>query len=203
MTTSGIFPYGSTETAYLAARDPVLGAAIARIGQIERAVIPDLFEALVFNIVGQQISSKALETVWARVREAVGGITPQRILAAGEERLRGCGLSGRKAGYMLGAAQAAVSGAVDFAGLADKPDEDVVRELTALSGVGRWTAEMLLIFSLCRPDVLSYDDFGIRKGLCRLHGLENISRADFAAYRERYKPYGTVAAFYLWEIAAE
>ena len=198
-----IFSYGRTETEYLAARDPVLGAAIARIGQIERAVMPDLFEALLFNIAGQQISSKALETVWARLREAVGTVTPAQITAAGEERLRACGLSGRKAGYMLGAAQAAVSGAVDFTGLADKPDEQVVRELTALSGVGRWTAEMLLIFSLCRPDVLSYDDFGIRKGLCRLHGLETIPRAAFAAYRARYSPYGTVAAFYLWEIAAQ
>ena len=198
-----VFPYGKTETDYLAARDPALGAAIARLGHIDRRVMPDLFEALIFNIAGQQISSKALDTVWARLREAVGAVTPARVAAAGEERLRACGLSGRKAGYMLGAAQAVTSGALDLHSLVDKPDEQVVRALTALSGVGRWTAEMLLIFSLCRADVMSYDDFGIRKGLCRLHGLESISRADFAAYRARCRPYGTVASFYLWELAAE
>ena len=197
------FSYGKAETDYLSARDPVLGAAIARIGHIDRAVFPDLFEALINSIAGQQISGKALATVWARLCAAVGAVTPENLLAAGEERLRACGFSGRKVNYMLSAARAVADGAPDIHRLVEKDDQEVIRTLTALPGVGRWTAEMLLTFSLQRPDVLAYDDFGIRKGLCRLYGLDSVSKAQFAEYRARYAPYATVAALYLWHIAAE
>lgn len=197
------FSYGRAETDYLSARDPVLGAAIARIGHIDRAVFPDLFEALINSIAGQQISGKALATVWARLCAAVGAVTPENLLAAGEERLRACGFSGRKVNYMLSAARAVADGALNIHSLVEKDDQEVIRTLTALPGVGRWTAEMLLTFSLQRPDVLAYDDFGIRKGLCRLYGLDSVSKAQFAAYRARYAPYATVAALYLWHIAAE
>lgn len=197
------FCYGRAETDYLASRDPVLGAAIDRIGHIDREVFPDLFEALINSIAGQQISGKALATVWARLCAAVGAVTPENLLAAGEERLRACGFSGRKVNYMLSAARAVADGALDIHRLVEKDDQEVIRTLTALPGVGRWTAEMLLTFSLQRPDVLAYDDFGIRKGLCRLYGLDSVSKAQFAAYRARYAPYATVAALYLWHIAAE
>lgn len=197
------FSYGRAETDYLSARDPVLGAAIARIGHIDRAVFPDLFEALINSIAGQQISGKALATVWARLCAAVGAVTPENLLAAGEERLRACGFSGRKVNYMLSAARTVADGTLDIHSLVEKDDQEVIRTLTALPGVGRWTAEMLLTFSLQRPDVLAYDDFGIRKGLCRLYGLDSVSKAQFAEYRARYAPYATVAALYLWHIAAE
>ena len=197
------FNYGRAETDYLSSRDPVLGAAIARIGHIDREVFPDLFEALINSIAGQQISGKALATVWARLCAAVSTVTPENLLAAGEERLRACGFSGRKVNYMLSAARAVADGALDIHRLVEKDDQEVIRTLTALPGVGRWTAEMLLTFSLQRPDVLAYDDFGIRKGLCRLYGLDSVSKAQFAAYRARYAPYATVAALYLWHIAAE
>ena len=197
------FSYGRAETDYLSARDPVLGAAIARIGHIDRAVFPDLFEALINSIAGQQISGKALATVWARLCATVGAVTPENLLAAGEERLRACGFSGRKVNYMLSAARAVADGALNIHSLVEKDDQEVIRTLTALPGVGRWTAEMLLTFSLQRPDVLAYDDFGIRKGLCRLYGLDSVSKAQFAEYRARYAPYATVAALYLWHIAAE
>ena len=197
------FSYGRAETDYLSARDPALGAAIARIGHIDRAVFPDLFEALINSIAGQQISGKALATVWARLCAAVGAVTPENLLAAGEERLRACGFSGRKVNYMLSAARAVADGTLDIHSLVEKDDQEVIRTLTALPGVGRWTAEMLLTFSLQRPDVLAYDDFGIRKGLCRLYGLDSVSKAQFAEYRARYAPYATVAALYLWHIAAE
>ena len=197
------FCYGKAETDYLASRDPVLGAAIDRIGHIDREVFPDLFEALINSIAGQQISGKALATVWARLCAAVGAVTPENLLAAGEERLRACGFSGRKVNYMLSAARAVADGALDIHSLVEKDDQEVIRTLTALPGVGRWTAEMLLTFSLQRPDVLAYDDFGIRKGLCRLYGLDSVSKAQFAEYRARYAPYATVAALYLWHIAAE
>lgn len=198
-----IFCYGKAETDYLAARDPVLGAAIGRIGHIDREVFPDLFEALINSIAGQQISGKALATVWKRLCAAVGAITPENLLTAGEERLCACGFSGRKVHYMLSAARAVVDGTLAIHSLVEKDDEEVIRALTALPGVGRWTAEMLLTFSLQRPDVLAYDDLGIRKGMCRLYGLDSVSKAQLAEYRARYAPHATVAALYLWHIAAE
>ena len=197
------FCYGKAETDYLASRDPVLGAAIDRIGHIDREVFPDLFEALINSIAGQQISGKALATVWARLCAAVGAVTPENLLAAGEERLRACGFSGRKVHYMLSAARAVVDGTLAIHSLVEKDDDEVIRALTALPGVGRWTEEMLLTFSLQRPDVLAYDDLGIRKGMCRLYGLDSVSKAQFAEYRARYAPNATVAALYLWHIAAE
>ena len=197
------FAYGKIETEYLTKRDPVLGAAIARIGHIDREVIPNLFTALVNSIAGQQISGKALATVWARLCDRLGEITPETILAAGEDGLRACGMSGRKAGYMLAAAHAVQDGTINIHSLVDKSDDEIIKTLTALPGVGRWTAEMLLIFSLERPDVLAFDDFGIRKGLCRLYGLEELTRVQFEEYRARYAPYATVAGLYLWEIAAQ
>ena len=197
------FQYGSTETDYLSARDPALGDAIARVGHIDRVVIPDLFAALINSIAGQQISGKALATVWARLCDRLGEITPAAVLAAGENNLRACGLSGRKAGYMLAAARAVQDGTLPIHSLVEKSDEEIIRILTALPGVGRWTAEMLLIFSLERPDVIAFDDFGIRKGICRLYGLDELTRAQFAVYRARYTPYATVAGLYLWEIAAQ
>ena len=197
------FSYSAVETDYLSARDPALGAAMARMGHIDRAVIPDLFAALLNSIAGQQISGKALATVWARLCARLGEVTPDSVLAAGEDGLRACGLSGRKAGYMLAAAHAVQDGTLNIHSLVDKTDEEAIQTLVALPGVGRWTAEMLLIFSLQRPDVLAFDDLGIRKGLCRLYGWDEVTREQFEDCRARFSPYGTVASLYLWALAAE
>lgn len=197
------FSYSAVETEYLSARDPALGAVIARMGHIDREVIPNLFTALINSIAGQQISGKALATVWARLCDRLGEITPESVLAAGEDGLRACGLSGRKAGYMLEAARAVQDGTLDIHSLVDKTDAEVIQTLVALPGVGRWTAEMLLIFSLQRPDVLAFDDLGIRKGLCRLYGWDEVTREQFEDCRARFSPYGTVASLYLWALAAE
>ena len=197
------FRYGQAETDYLSARDPALGAVIARIGHIDREVIPNLFTALINSIAGQQISGKALTTVWARLCDRLGEITPDSVLAAEEDGLRACGLSGRKAGYMLAAARAVADGTLNIHSLVDKTDAEVIQTLVALPGVGRWTAEMMLIFSLQRPDVLAFDDLGIRKGLCRLYGWDEVTREQFEDCRARFSPYGTVASLYLWALAAE
>ena len=198
-----IFPYGNTETDYLTRRDPRLGRAIDAIGPIARPVCPDLFGALCDSIIGQQISNRAAATVSARFRTLLGEVTPTRVLEADPTALRGCGLSSRKVGYILSGAEAVQDGTLDIASLGDLSDAEVVRKLTALPGVGVWTAEMLMIFSLCRPDVLSYDDLIVRRSLMRLHSLPEIDRKRFAAFREMYSPFGSVASLYLWEMAAD
>lgn len=202
LTAMAVFTYGEKEILYLKSRDKRLGAAIDRIGPVRREVTPDVFDALVSSILSQQISGRAAETVYARLTALAGGITPGSLGQLAPEHIQACGMSLRKAKYIAGAAEAARSGAVDFSALASMPDGEVVRTLTGLRGVGEWTAEMLLIFSLCRPDVLSYGDFGIRKGIMRLYGHRELPRERFERYRRRYSPYGTVASLYLWEIAA-
>ncbi len=196
------FSYGDTEITGLKARDPILGAAINRLGHPNRPVIPDLFSALIYSVVGQQVSAKAAETVWGRMKDAYrDSITPETIAAAGADEIQQFGMSKRKAGYICGIADAAVSGRLDTSSLREKADEQILQELTALPGVGVWTAEMMLLHSLERPDILSRHDLGIQRGIMRLYNLPSLSKAEFEELRARYSPYGSVASIYLWEIS--
>lgn len=195
------FRYGKKEIEHLKKRDRRLGVAIDQIGMIERAITPDIFTALVASVAGQQISAKAAETVWNRMEERFGIITPDTISAATAEEIRQCGISLKKAGYIRGIGDAVVGGDLDLAGLHELSDDDVISRLTVLHGIGIWTAEMLLIFAMERPDVLSWGDLAIRRGMMRLYSKESIDRVAFERYRKRYSPYGSVASLYLWEIS--
>jgi len=198
-----VFEYGQKEIDYLKRKDKKLGAAIDRIGMIKREVTPDPFTALVSSIVSQQISSKAADTVWNRLEVLLGTITPESIAKAEISEIQACGMSARKAGYIKGAAEAALSGQVDFTALHTLSDEEIIKKLSSLRGVGVWTAEMLLIFSLCRPDVVSFKDLAICRGMMNLYGIKELSREKFERYRKRYSPYGSVASLYLWALSAE
>ena len=195
------FRYSETETSYLRKRDKKLGAAIDAIGMIEREVTPDLFTALVASVASQQVSAKAAETVWKRIEERFGAITPDAITAATVDEIQQCGMSMRKAGYIKGIGEVIANGSLDMAGLYECSNGEVIDQLTALNGVGAWTAEMLLIFSMERPDVVSWGDLAIRRGMMRLYGKETLDRNTFERYRKRYSPYGSVASLYLWEIS--
>ena len=195
------FAYGQTETAYLCARDPVLGAAIAAIGHIDREVMPDLFAALVHAIVGQQIATKAQATICARMLAQVVPMTAQTVCAMPDEALQACGISFKKAGCIRAIAAAVLDGSLDLAALQTQPTEAVCARLCQLRGIGVWTAEMLLLFSMQRPDVLSEGDLAIQRGLRMLYRHRRITPAIFARYRRRYAPYASVASLYLWAIA--
>ncbi len=198
-----IFKYGEKEIEYLKKKDKKLGAAIDKIGMIEREITPDPFTALVSSIVGQQISSKAADTVWNRLCQLLGSITPETIAGADLPQIQSCGMSNRKAEYIKGIADAALSGEVDFAMLHTLTDEEIITKLSSLHGVGAWTAEMLLIFSLSRPDVVSFKDLAIRRGMMNLYGLKELPKEKFERYRKRYSPYGSVASLYLWALSVE
>lgn len=195
------FDYSHAEMEYLKDVDPILGKEIERLGMVKREIETDIFVALISSIVSQQISIKAAATVYNRLLDLAGGITGEKVSKLKSEDIQKCGMTLRKAEYIKGIAAASLDGTIDLDGLHRLPDEWVIKELTKLKGVGEWTAEMLLIHSLQRPNVLSYKDLGIRRGMMRLYGLEEISKADFEIYRKRYHPYNTVASIYLWELS--
>ena len=182
------FEYGPVELDHLRKNDKKLGAAMDRIGLIERPVNPDLFAALVGSIVAQQISAKAAQTVWNRLEERLLLVSPASVCAASHEDVQQCGLSMRKVGYIKGIAAAVQGGNLDLALLAHMPDEEVVSSLITLPGVGVWTAEMMLIFSLQRPDVVSWGDLAIRRGMMTLYGYEKLEKKDFERHRRGYSP---------------
>ncbi|MEN6462477.1 MAG: DNA-3-methyladenine glycosylase 2 family protein [Syntrophomonas sp.] len=198
-----IFQYGQVELDYLKKKDKKLGLAIDRIGMIERKVIPDLFTALISSIVSQQISSKAAATVWNRMQEHFEAIMPLTIASATIEEIQQCGLSTRKAGYIKGIGEAVVQGELNISEFPQLLDSEIIKRLSSLHGVGVWTAEMLMIFSMQRPDIVSWGDLAIRRGIMNLYGLKELDKAKFERYKKRYSPYGSVASLYLWELATD
>ncbi|MCD8301821.1 MAG: DNA-3-methyladenine glycosylase 2 family protein [Prevotellaceae bacterium] len=195
------FHYGEKEIAYLKRKDKRLGEVIERIGVVRRRVYPDLFAALVYCVIGQQISMKAQEAVWRKMEARLGEVTPKTVSALSQEELRGFGMSYRKAGYIQSIAQKIISGAFRIDLLQTMSDEEVCKELTKLEGIGMWSAEMVMLFSLRRQDVFSYGDYGIKRGLQMVYRHKEIDRQRFERYRKRFSPYGSVASLYLWEVA--
>lgn len=192
--------YGGKELSYLKSRCPRLSELIEKLGFLKREVIPDPFVAIVASISSQQISGRAAETIWKRFTSVIGEVNPLNILSFDPDVIRACGLSARKTEYITGIAKRANSGEVDFSKLSYLTDKEVVEELVKLKGVGEWTAEMILIFSLQRPNVLSYGDFAIKKGLAKLHGKDTITKEEFDFYKELYSPYCSIASLYIWEV---
>jgi 3-methyladenine DNA glycosylase/8-oxoguanine DNA glycosylase len=187
--------------AYLRAADPILAGLIDRIGRLEYRVEDDLWRAIVGSIVGQQLSVRAAATIRARLAAlgSDGFPDPTTMLAVSEERLRACGLSRAKASYVQDAARAWLEGEVVPETLISASDERVVEELLKLRGVGRWTAQMVLIFCLERPDILAVDDLGIRAAVHRAYGFaERPERAEVLRIGEKWAPYRSVASLYLW-----
>lgn len=198
-----VFEYSQTEINYLKKKDKKLAAAIDRIGHVSREVDRDIFSALIESIVSQQISGKAAETVQTKLMNLCGKITPEHICNADITDVQKCGMSMRKAKYIKSVGEIVYSGTLDLAAFDAMADEEIIKQLSALNGIGIWTAEMLLIFSLCRRDVLSFGDLAIRRGICMLYGHKTLDKERFERYRKRYSPYGSIASLYLWELSKQ
>ena len=193
--------YGTRETDYLKSRDKRLGEVIDRIGHVNRTVDTDLFSAVVHQIIGQQISTAAQETLWRRLTAQLGSINADSILSLGRVELQAVGMSYRKAAYIQEFAGKVRSGEFDIAALETMSDAKVAAALSSLKGIGVWTAEMIMIFCMQRPDIVSFGDLAILRGMRMLYRHRSIDRAKFETYRRRYSPCGTVASLYLWAIA--
>jgi 3-methyladenine DNA glycosylase/8-oxoguanine DNA glycosylase len=185
--------------------DPVLARVIDEIGPFRMQLRPaaSVFAALAEAIAYQQLNGKAAAAIFARVCALFpcGVLTPEGMLRATDEQLRGAGLSRSKLLSLRDLAQRAADGRLAaLAEINGMPDETIVERLSEVRGIGRWTAEMLLIFRLGRPDVLPVDDYGVRKGFAITFERELPSPKELAAYGERWKPYRTVASWYLWRV---
>lgn len=196
-----IFQYNKKHTELLSQRDVKLGAFISQKGHISRNVFADIFEGLCYNIVSQQLSMKACEALWAKLTMSLGDISPESCLDTAA--LKACGLSQSKSECIAECAHRFVCGEIASDQLREMSDAEVISALTSIKGIGVWTAEMTLIFCLERMDVLSLSDYGIRKGLSLLHGIDIKDIRAMKEYKELYSPYGTIASFYLWEAARE
>ena len=195
------FEYGENEITYLRNKDKKLSEVIDQIGMIEREVDTDLFSAVVHHIIGQQISTKAQTTIWQRMKETLGEVNAVTILSADISKLQSLGMTFRKAEYITDFARKVHEGVFDLETVAQMSDEAAIKELASLKGIGVWTAEMILLFCLQRPDIFSYDDLAIQRGLRMVYHHRKIDRKLFEKYRRRFSPYCSVASVYLWAVA--
>ena len=198
---------GDEGLAHLRAADDRLAGVIEERGPLDlearvRGRPADAYGALLRAIVGQQLSVKAARSIYGRLTELFGGHTPtpEELLAVDTDALRGVGLSRAKAAYLRSLAEHVLSGELELDRLDELSDEAVIREVTAVKGLGQWTADMFLIFHLGRPDVLPVGDLGVRRAVERLYSLEGLPSAEeLEALGERWRPYRSLASLYLWE----
>ena len=195
------FDYGETEIKYLKAKDARLAEVIDQVGHIDRAVDNDLFSSVVHHIVGQQISTKAQQTIWQRMNDTFDAVTAETIGNASIDELQSLGMTFRKAEYIRDFSLKITHGEFDLAAVEQMTDEDAIAILASLKGIGVWTAEMILLFCLQRPNILSYDDLAIQRGMRMVYHHRKIDRKLFEKYRRRLSPYCSVASLYFWAVA--
>ncbi len=186
---------------HLSKKDKVMKKIIASYEGEVMALRSDPFYTLARSITGQQISVKAADSVWKRVSAAAGKMTPDIIANMPAEDLRACGLSQRKVLYMHALANHFLENKKTIKNWPKMTDEEIIKELTAIHGIGRWTVEMLLIFHMGRPDVFPMADIGMHKAVFKLYNQGNpMPLAEIRALGEKWKPYRTVATWYLWRV---
>lgn len=181
-------------------RDPVIKKLMAEYPSPTWEKKTNLFQSLVYEIIGQQLSGKVAKVIYKRFLDLFGGKIPKtgELLKINDDKIRSCGCSRAKVKYLKSLAQAVENKTLDLKNLATLPDDQVYAQLTAVKGIGNWTAEMFLIFSLHRPDIFSVGDLGIRTAVSNLYGVprENIKKISKVA--DTWKPYRSFACRYLW-----
>jgi len=195
------FRYGEKEINYLKSKDKRLAEVIERIGHIDRACMDDLFEAVVNSIIGQQISTKAHESIWKKIKDDLGTLDAPKLLELGRENLQSYGTTWRKVDYIMEFAEKVNAGVFDLEAISRMADEEAIAALSSLKGVGVWTAEMILLFCLQRPNIFSFGDLAILRGIRMVYHHKDIPRERFERYRKRFSPYCSVASLYFWAVA--
>lgn len=180
--------------------DPVLAKLIKKFGELEIKSDPNLFEHVISSIISQQLSVKASDTIEKRFTKLFGDKfpKPKQILKMDAEKIRECGISYPKIGYIKGIAEAVDEGRLKIDDLPNLPDEEVLEELIKLKGIGRWTGEMLLIFALGRQDIFSMGDLGLRNAISKLYGIDRDNLVEIEKITLKWSPYRSFASRYLW-----
>ncbi len=191
--------YWADACKHLMKKDRVMKRLIPQFGDAQLISRGDAFCTLARSIVGQQISVKAAQSVWDRFAQLTKKMTPAAVLKLKVDDMRASGLSARKVEYLIDLALHFNDGRLDIDGWATKDDDTIIKELVAIRGIGRWTAEMFLIFHQMRPNVLPLDDIGLLNGIsaCYFSG-EPVSRSDAREVAAAWNPYCTVATWYIW-----
>ena len=185
---------------YLIGTDDKLGKLIQYINKTELIIEEDGFKCIVKYIIGQQISDKARETIWQRVCVMLKNVTPEKILEISDNELRNIGLSERKVNYIKILASAVISKDINFYDFKELTNEEIIKKLTALKGIGQWTAEMYLIFSLGRENVFSKGDGTIRRTIQWMYDLEKLPSPEILIkYFSSWTQYATIVSLYLWK----
>ncbi len=180
-------------------RDRIMKKLIPRFGDLQLVGRGEPFMTLARSIVGQQISVKAAQTVWERLLLVCPKMTPAQMARLGQEKIAACGLSRRKSEYLLDLSAHFIDERVHTKDWSVMEDEEVIAELIQIRGIGRWTAEMFLIFNLLRPNILPLDDLGLLKGISiNYFSGEPVSRSDAREVAANWEPWRTVATWYLW-----
>lgn len=181
-------------------RDPVMGKLVRKHKFPELEKPGDLFREIIENILGQQLSSGPARIItkrfWGLFKKAP---TAKQILAMPDQKIRDCGTSWAKVKYIKSFCEAVENGSLDLDKIKELDDETVILELTKVKGIGRWTAEMILIFNLMRPDVFSLGDLGLRSAVAELYGVDRENLKVIGKITEKWKPYRSVASLYLWQ----
>lgn len=192
-------PYWAEAKAELMQRDRIMNKLIPQFGDMHLRGHPDPFTTLARSIVGQQVTVKAAEGAWLKLRELCPKMLPSQVIKAGAEQLSACGLSKRKTEYILDLADHFKAKRVHADLWSQMDDEAVIAELVRIRGITRWTAEMFLIFNLLRPNVLPLDDAGLIQGISQNYfSGEPVSRSDAREVAANWEPWRTVATWYLW-----
>lgn len=195
------FQYSKVETDYLKQKDKKLAEVIDMLGHMERPVNHDPFTSIVYHMIGQQISTKAHQTIWKRMIGELGIISPDTLINVGKETIQSFGITFKKASYILEFAEKVQRNELDLESLSNLSDDEIIKELTKLNGIGTWTVEMFLIHCLERPNVFSYGDLAVLKGIKIVYHHKKIDRKLFERYKKRFSPYGSVASIYFWAVA--
>jgi DNA-3-methyladenine glycosylase II len=195
-----VFKTNSSEITELCKVDPELGDLINRIGDYTLNLKTNYFESLISSIISQQLSPKVADVIWQRFRNLFEDLKPEKIIAADDETLRSIGLSRPKITYIKDLSYKIITNSINLDEIIYLDDEEIIKALTSVKGIGKWTAQMFLIFSLGRMDVLACDDFGLRRASKWLYNLDAIPTSkEFKKIGEKWSPFSTIASLYLWE----
>ena len=195
------FEYGDAEICYLKEKDTKLAAVIDSVGHIYREADTDLFSSIVHHIIGQQISAKAQATIWKKMQDRLENVSAENIAESSEEDLQSLGITYRKAEYIKDFALKVIAGEFCLDEISLLSDDAAIKKLAELKGIGVWTAEMILLFCLQRPDIFSYQDLAIQRGLRMIYHHRAITKELFEKYRRRFHPYCSTASLYIWAVA--